>query len=67
MLQLVLLEQVVEGRPADAEQLGGAGDVVVAAGQRLADGAAVGLLARGLEVDRQRVVVDRREVEILGA
>ena len=59
-LQPVLLEQIVERRPADPEQLGGAGNVAVGLGQRLADDLAVGGLARGLEVDRQAVARRRR-------
>src|SRR4051812_42004782 len=63
-LKLVLLQKVVEGRAADAEQLGGARDVVVGAGQRLSDRPPVRRLARGLEVDRQ-AIVRAVEVEVL--
>ena len=54
-LQAILLEQVVERRPADPEQLGGARNIVVGAAHRLADGLAVGDFARGAQVDRARL------------
>ena len=67
--RLILLEQVVERRPADPEQLGGARDIVLGAGQRLADRPAVGDFARGAEVDRQRagLAAAAAQVEVGGA
>src|SRR4029450_4915589 len=69
-LQVVLLEQIVKRRPADAEQFGGARNVVVGPRQRLADRAAVGGLAGSAEGDRHRHFAARlgmAEVEVGGA
>ncbi len=64
-MEIVLLEQIVERRPADPEQFGGVRDIAFAARQRVADHLAVGLLARALEVERLRFLVGRAvEVEI---
>ena len=51
---MILLHQVVERRPADAEQLGRSADIIVGPGQRLVDGAPVGHLAGRAQIDGQR-------------
>ena len=45
------MQQVVEGRPADAEQLGGLDDVAVGARERRDDCAALGLFAHGAQIE----------------
>ena len=55
-MQTILLDQVVQRRPADPEQLGSAGDVVLGAAHRLADRLAVGNFPRRTQVDRQHVI-----------
>src|SRR3546814_5433116 len=65
-LESVLLEEVVKRRAADPEQLGGAGDVVLGAGEGLANGLAVGLLAGRLEVDGKATLLADAEIEVLG-
>src|SRR3546814_4623315 len=64
-LESVLLEEVVKRRAADPEQLGGAGDVVLGAGEGLANGLAVGLLAGRLEVDGKRSEEHTSELQSL--
>ncbi len=68
-LQTILLEQIVERRAADPEQLGSARDIVLGAAHRLADGLAVGDFARGAQIDRQharRSARVRSQVEVGG-
>src|SRR3546814_4686212 len=65
-LESVLLEEGVKRRAADPEQLGGAGDVVLGAGEGLANGLAVGLLAGRLEVDGKATLLADAEIEVLG-
>src|SRR3546814_13241736 len=65
-MEAVILEQIVQRRPADPEQLGGVRDIALGARQCVADRLPVGTLARGLEVDRGlvggRVEIDRQSV-----
>src|SRR4029079_6629495 len=64
-LQTILLEEVVQRRAADAEELGGAGDVVIRPAQRVADRLAVGDLAGRAEVDELGLYRSiRPEVEV---
>src|SRR4051812_41258748 len=64
-LEVIGLQQIIKGGAADPEQPGGARDIAFGAGERAADGLAVGDLARGLQVYRHRVG-DGLEVEIGG-
>ena len=51
-LQIVLLEQIVQCRATDPQQLGGVGDIALAASQGVADDLAVSPLACRFEVER---------------
>src|ERR1044071_8907139 len=55
-LQTILLQQVIQRRPADPEQLRRARNIVVGAAHRLANCLAVGDLAGSAKVDRKYVV-----------
>ena len=70
-LDPVLLEQVVQRRAADAEQLGGGRDIALGPREREADRLAVGVLAHRLQRERRgrvlaEVEVGRVEQRVLG-
>src|SRR6185312_10803464 len=54
--EAVLLQQIVKRGAADPEQFRRARDIVLGPAHRLADGLAVGDLARGAKIDRKNVV-----------
>src|SRR5688572_5669750 len=56
-LQIIMLEQVVERRPADPEQTGRVRDVALAPRQRMADDLAIGPLARAFQIEHVRIVL----------
>src|SRR5687767_9668050 len=69
--ELVLLDQVVQGRTTNPEKLGRPRDIVVRTAQSLPDGTAVRRLARGAQIQCKFRFVERawtsRQVEIVGA
>src|SRR5690349_23436677 len=65
--EAVLLQQIVKRRAADPEQFRRARDIILGPAHRLADGLAVGDLARRAKVDRKNVVArndTRLEIEV---